>query len=123
VAEPGSLEESGDPSLPLATVPARRARGARAEVSVGRVLRFGVLISGSCFGASLLLEMLPVAQHISVAIDLLQKGAISFLLVTPAARLVVAGLSLGLRGEWKYALYAGGVLALLAVALGAGLAG
>jgi len=36
-------------------------------------------------------------------------------------RLVVAGTTLGIRGEWKYALYAAGVLGLLAIAVGAGL--
>jgi hypothetical protein len=50
-----------------------------------------------------------------------EKGAASALLVTPVVRLVVAGTTLGIRGEWKYALYAAGVLSLLAVAVGAGL--
>ena len=78
------------------------------------------MISGGMFLASLALEVLPQSQTVQVAIDTLRKGAASLLLVTPVARLVVAGTMLGLRGEWRYTLYAAGVLGLLALAVGAG---
>jgi hypothetical protein len=91
-------------------------------VAIGRVLRSGAMLSGGCFVLSLALEALPATERISIAIDHLQKIGVSLLLVTPVVRLVVAGLALSLRGEWKYALYAGGVLALLSLAVGAGLA-
>ena len=62
-----------------------------------------------------------IRKTVQVAIDTLRKGAASLLLVTPVARLVVAGAMLGLRGEWRYTLYAAGVLGLLAIAVGAGI--
>lgn len=128
-----SAEVPGQATVPVAAVmpeevpapvarPAPRARTLRSEVAIGRVLRSGALLSGGCFVLSLALEALPETERISVAIDHLQKIGVSFLLVTPVVRLVVAGLTLTLRGEWKYALYAGGVLALLSLAVGAGLA-
>ncbi len=79
------------------------------------------MCSGGLFLASLALESLPHSETMQVSIDMLRKGAASALLVTPVARLVVAGTTLGIRGEWKYALYAAGVLGLLALAVGAGL--
>jgi hypothetical protein len=79
------------------------------------------MVSGGLFLSSLALEALPPTETVHVSMDVLRKGAASALLVTPVVRLVVAGTTLGIRGEWKYALYAAGVLGLLAVAVGAGL--
>ncbi|MDY7229737.1 hypothetical protein [Hyalangium rubrum] len=99
----------------------RVGRAAAGERWIARLLRGGALISGGMFLASLGLEALPQSLDSHVAIDTLRKGAASLLLVTPVARLAVAGTMLGLRGEWRYTLYAAGVLALLALAVGAGL--
>jgi hypothetical protein len=73
------------------------------------------------FVVSLGLEALPRSEDVHVAIDLLRKGAASLLLVTPVARLAVAGTLLGLKGEWRYTAIAAGVLGLLALAVGAGI--
>jgi hypothetical protein len=100
------------------------AHGKRAEAGeqwISRLLRAGATCSGGLFLASIALEALPKSETVHVAIDVLRKGAASALLVTPVVRLVVAGTTLGLRGEWKYALYAAGVLGLLALAVGAGI--
>ncbi|MFY0578973.1 hypothetical protein ACN28S_36090 [Cystobacter fuscus] len=84
-----------------------------------RLLR-GEPCSGALFLLSLALESLPDSEPVHVLIDVLRKGAASALLVTPVVRPVVAGATLGIRGEWRYAAYAAGVLGLLAVAVGAG---
>ena len=99
---------------------AHLARAEAGEQWISRLLRGGAMCSGALFLGSLALEALPDTESVHVAIDLLRKGAASALLVTPVVRLVVAGTSLGLRGEWRYACYAAGVLGLLAVAVGAG---
>ncbi|WP_216617843.1 hypothetical protein [Corallococcus carmarthensis] len=102
----------------------RERRGARrlaaGERWIARVLRTGAVTSGTLFVASLALELLPRDESVHVAIDLLRKGAASMLLVTPVARLAMAGTVLGLRGEWRYAAIAAGVIGLLALAVGAG---
>jgi hypothetical protein len=116
------LSSGVSPGAP--SIASHSARGARAEAGeqwISRLLRGGAVCSGGLFLASLGLEALPQSEGVHVAIDLLRKGAASALLVTPVVRLVVAGTSLGLRGEWRYALCAAGVLGLLAVAVGAGL--
>ncbi len=114
-----------------AETPARKALPPRAPTRVGRavagerwiarILRGGAAISGAMFVGSLAMEVLPQSQMVQVAIDTMRKGAASLLLVTPVARLVLAGTMLGLRGEWRYTLCAAGVLGLLALAVGAGL--
>jgi hypothetical protein len=101
----------------------RVGRSAAGERWIARILRGGALISGGMFLASLGLEALPRSLATHVTIDTLRKGAASMLLVTPVARLVMAGAMLGLRGEWRYTLYAAGVLGLLALAVSAGLQG
>ncbi len=102
----------------------RERRGARrlaaGERWIARVLRAGAVASGCMFVTSLGLELLPRDESVHVAIDLLRKGAASMLLVTPVARLAMAGTLLGLRGEWRYAAIAAGVMGLLALAVGAG---
>ncbi len=99
----------------------RVGRAVAGERWIARILRGGALISGGMFLASLALESLPSSLMAHVTIDALRKGAASMLLVTPVARLVVAGAMLGLRGEWRYTLYAAGVLGLLALAVSAGM--
>ncbi|HYO73686.1 MAG TPA: hypothetical protein VEU33_47245 [Archangium sp.] len=121
-APPGPQAVSNVPVIPdVVATPAHVRRAEAGEQWISRLLRGGALCSGGLFLASLALEFLPQSETVHVAIDVLRKGAASALLVTPVVRLVVAGTSLGLRGEWKYALYAAGVLGLLAVAVGAGL--
>jgi hypothetical protein len=122
------LSSSAQAALTEATAPPQAlphvSQGRRAEAGeqwIARLLRMGSLCSGGLFLASVALEALPDSESVHVAIDVLRKGAASALLVTPVVRLVVAGTTLGLRGEWRYALYAAGVLGLLAVAVGAGL--
>jgi hypothetical protein len=102
-------------------VTARVGRAVAGERWIARALRGGAVLSGGMFLASLPLELLPKSQTVDIAIDLLRKGAASALLVTPVVRLMVAGTMLGLRGEWRYTLYAAGVLGLLGLAIGAGL--
>ena len=113
---------SAAPVVPgVELTPAHVKRAEAGEQWISRLLRVGAMCSGGLFLASLALEFLPQSETVHVAIDVLRKGAASALLVTPVVRLVVAGTTLGIRGEWKYALYAAGVLGLLAVAVGAGL--
>lgn len=101
----------------------RVGRSAAGERWIARILRGGALVSGGMFLVSLGMEALPRSFTAHVTIDTLRKGAASMLLVTPVARLVVAGAMLGLRGEWRYTLYAAGVLGLLALAVSAGMQG
>lgn len=122
----GPALESTEPLRAPAAVPAARAqkrigRAAAGERWIVRILQGGALISGGMFLASLVLEVLPQSQDVSVSIDTLRKGAASLLLVTPVARLAVAGTMLGLRGEWRYALYAVGILGMLAFAVSSGM--
>ncbi|WP_224368470.1 hypothetical protein [Hyalangium versicolor] len=115
------VAETETPVEVPARAPARIGRAVAGERWIARILRGGALISGGLFLASLGMEVLPQSETVQVAIDTLRKGAASLLLVTPVARLVVAGTMLGLRGEWRYTLYAAGVLGLLAIAVGAGI--
>jgi hypothetical protein len=115
------VAETEAPEAAPAQYPARIGRSVAGERWVARILRGGALISGAMFVGSLALEALPQTQAVHVAIDTLRKSAASLLLVTPVARLVLSGTMLGLRGEWRYTLAAAGVLALLALAVSAGL--
>jgi hypothetical protein len=92
------------------------------EWVISRALRGGALLSGALFLASLVLELLPQRTATSVLISHLRVAGASVLLVTPIVRLAVGGISLGYNGEWRYLAYALGVLALLAIAIGAGFA-
>ncbi len=119
---PPRQEVSGAPTAPVVEDPPAHVKRAEAgERWISRLLRTGAMCSGGLFLASLVLEALPESESVHVAIDVLRKGAASALLVTPVVRLVVAGTTLGIRGEWRYALYAAGVLGLLGLAVGAGL--
>jgi hypothetical protein len=119
-APPVVVEHVVEGAVPVADAIPRPADDG--ERHIARVLRTGAVASGSMFLASVMLEGLPQGHTVSTAIDVLRKAGGSLLLVTPVARLVVAGGLLGLRGEWRYSLYALGVLGLLALAVGAGLA-
>lgn len=121
VVMPETVRMPASRSQPLER--ARVGRAAAGERWIARILRGGAVISGGMFLASLAMESLPSSLTAHVTIDTLRKGAASMLLVTPVARLVVAGAMLGLRGEWRYTLYAAGVLGLMAVAVSAGLQG
>jgi len=126
-----SAEESGVPELeaeplthpePVAEPEVRRrVRSVAGDRWIARVLRGGALASGGMLVLSLGLEALPHSETTHVAIDLLRKGAASLLLVTPVARLAMAGTLLGLKGEWRYAAIAAGVLGLLGIAVGTGI--
>ncbi|XXF80397.1 hypothetical protein P2318_11780 [Myxococcaceae bacterium GXIMD 01537] len=113
--------EDVPPALPAQVVAVPAGRAIAGERWISRALSGGAALSGALFLLSLLLEGLPHSQAVDVSIDLLRTGAASALLVTPVVRLVLSGTLLGLRGEWRYALYAAGVLGLLALAVGAGL--
>jgi hypothetical protein len=114
-------QEPGPTPAPPVKLRARIGRAVAGERWIARILRGGALLSGGLFVVSLGMEALPQSQQVAVTIDTLRKGAASLLLVTPVARLAVAGTMLGLRGEWRYTLYAAGVLGLLAFAVSAGL--
>ncbi|KFE67168.1 hypothetical protein [Hyalangium minutum] len=115
------VAETEVPAAAPARARERIGRSAAGERWIARILRGGAIISGTMFLGSLALEALPQSETVQVAIDTLRKGAASLLLVTPVARLVMAGTMLGLRGEWRYTLCAAGVLGLLALAVGAGI--
>jgi uncharacterized membrane protein len=86
-------------------------------VWLARVLRGGAVASGALFVASMVAEGLGALA----AAGLLRKVAAAVLVATPIVRLVAAGVMLGLKGERRYALYAAGVLVLLALSVVAGL--
>ena len=123
VAQAAVQPEAAPPAANTVRVPvtARVGRAVAGERWIARALRGGAVLSGGMFLASLPLELLPRSETVDVTIDLLRKGAASALLVTPVVRLMVAGTMLGLRGEWRYTVYAAGVLGLLGLAVGAGL--
>ena len=114
VEAPAPVEASA--AQPLPRVPAIEG-----DAILARVLRTGAVLSGLCFAGSLLLELLPASSSQAYAIDALRKGGITLLVLTPLVRLVAAGVLLGLRGEWRFALYAASVLLLLALAIGTGM--
>lgn len=100
--------------------PLPRSATIDSERIVGRILRMGALGSGTLFASSLVLGLIDGNATVDVAADVLRKSAGMILLVTPVARLIAGGTLLAIRGEWRYALYAGGILFLLAIALGTG---
>ena len=120
---PSAENEVAAPKNTVVRSPALpRARPVEGTKLIARMLRTGALTAGGLFVASLALEALPPNEHVSVAIDLCRKVGASALIATPVVRLVVAGGALGSRGEWKYAAITAGILGLLALALGAGVA-
>lgn len=126
MAEPAELTEAAHPSASEVSHPAHAAApealvAEAGERWIAQLLRGGALLSGTLFLVSLALESLPDSEKVHGLIEVLRKVAALVLLVTPVVRLMVAGAALGRRGEWRYALYAVGVLGLLALAVGAGL--
>lgn len=121
LVEPSS--KMAEAKLPVEVALPRPKGMARVERSIARVLRGGALASGALFLASLALEGVPETGSSALAIDVLRKAAASLLLGTPVLRLVVSGVALGLRGEWRYAAYAAAVLGMLGLAVGAHFAG
>jgi hypothetical protein len=101
--------------------PLPRARVLEGDVVIARLLRSGAVLSGLCFAASILLEVLPETHSQAYAIDVLRRGGISLLVLTPVLRLIAAGVLLGLHGEWRFAVYAATIVLLLSLALGAGM--
>lgn len=108
--------------LVVAEAPEVKARELGRERGLAMLLRAGGVLGGACFLASIPLQYLPPSAHTDVLADLLRKAGASFLIVTPIARLGVAGVMLALRGEWRYLAYAAGTLSLLALAVGARMA-
>ena len=109
-------------SAPAVAIPAMRARALEGEKVIARVLRTGAVASGGMFLAALVLTHWPTSQWASYGVDFCRKGGTALLLATPVVRLIAAGLLLGIRGEWRYAAYAGCILLLLVFAVGAGFA-
>lgn len=118
MGDPVELRESA-PSAPVALPQARAMAG---EAHIARLLRTGAVLAGLCFFISLVLGALPQSPATAYAIDALRKGGVVLLVVTPILRLLAAGVLLGLRGEWKYTIYAACILLLLCFAVAAGLA-
>ncbi len=108
-------------AAPAPAIP--RARPIHGERLIATALRVGGLAGGACFALSIALHLLPLGHRMDVPVDLLRKAGASLLIVTPIARLGIAGALLGTKGEWRYLAYTAAILALLVVALGAGLRG
>jgi hypothetical protein len=98
-----------------------RARVLDGDLIIARLLRTGAVLSGLFFSASVGLELLTDSDLHANAIQELRKCGTSLLVLTPVLRLFASGLLLGLRGEWRFAIYATSILVLLALAVGAGL--
>lgn len=90
------------------------------ERVIGRVLRFGALMSGGLFLLSVVLEALQPTWAGAERLGMLRGAAASILVVAPIVRLLVSGVWLGLNREWRYAGAAAVVLVLLALGMGLG---
>ena len=97
------------------------ARGMDGERVIALVLRAGALLAGACFAASIAVQAIP-ALPLQQDAELLRAAGATLLVVTPVARLVVAGVALGIRGEYRYSTYAAVILVLLIAAAGLGFA-
>lgn len=120
MAEP--VELPSQPPTPARVAQIPHAREMSGEQAISAVLRTGAILSGLCFLTSLVIELFPPSVPASIAVELLRKGGVALLIVTPVLRLIAAGVVLGMRGEWRYTLYAACIVLLLAVAITAGLA-
>jgi uncharacterized membrane protein YdbT with pleckstrin-like domain len=100
------------PSLP-------HTRPMDGERAIALVLRSGAFLAGLCFLLSILLEVVP-ATPLAQDAEYFRAAGATLLVVTPVARLLVAGVALGLRGEYRYSTYAAVILALLMAAAGLG---
>lgn len=110
---------SDAPGQPAASLP--RARWMAGDRHIARVLKMGAVLAGACFASSIALELLPPSAMQGYMIDVLRKGGVMMLVATPIIRLVAAGVMLGLKGEWRYTLFAVCILMLLSLAIGLGL--
>lgn len=117
------LQARGVAEVPRAEQVLPRARAIEGERYIARVLKTGAFLAGGCFALSVILELLPADAAQGYAIDVLRKGGLMLLVVTPILRLATAGVMLGLRGEYRYTVYAGLVLALLMMTIAAGFGG
>jgi uncharacterized membrane protein len=118
------VEDPPPAPAPLASpavAPLPRARALEGDIIIARLLRAGAVLSGLCFAASIVLDLLPQSHAQAYALDALRRAGVSLLVLTPVTRLVAAGVLLGLQGEWRFALYASSIVLLLALALGAGM--
>lgn len=109
------------PSQPPRAAPIPRAREMSGEQLISRVLRTGAIMAGLFFLTSIGLDLLPQTVETAAAVEVLRKGGVAILIATPVLRLIAAGVVLGVRGEWRYTLYAACIVLLLSVALAAGL--
>lgn len=117
------VDSGPHPSAVAAATPATglpSARGFDGERATARVLRAGAFLAGLCFATSIVLEWLPAAAALAHDAELLRAAGATLLVVTPVARLVVAGVSLGRRGEYRYSTLAAIILALMFAAAGLG---
>lgn len=103
-------------AVPAPAIP--RARPVHGERLIATILRVGGLAGGACFALSIALQLIPAGHRLDVPVDLLRKAGASLLIVTPIARLGIAGVLLGSKKEWRYLAYSAAIIALLAVALG-----
>ncbi len=97
-----------------------RTRPVYGDRLIATLLRVGGVAGGACFALSIVLHLLPFGHRLDVPVDLLRKAGASLLIITPVARLGIAGALLGYKGEWRYLAYTAAIIALLIVALGAG---
>ena len=111
-AQPES-QAAADAGLPVAAPDA-------GERIIGRVLRFGALVSGGLFLLSVVLEAAAPTWATAEVLNMLRGAAASILVVAPVARLMVSGVWLALNREWRYAAAAAAVLVLLAFGMGLG---
>jgi len=119
VAAPANRPVAIAIAAPAPAIP--RARPIQGERLIATMLRVGGLAGGACFALSIVLHVASAPHRLDVPVDLLRKAGASLLIVTPVARLGIAGALLGSKGEWRYLAYAAAIIALLGVALGAGL--
>ena len=90
------------------------------ERAIASVLRTGAALSFACFTASLIVDR--VSHAYAAQADILRAAGASLLMVTPVVRLVVAGVALGQRREYRYSVYALAILVLMGVAASLGVA-
>ncbi len=102
------------------TAVAPRARAVQGDRAIAMLLRAGAVSVGVCFVASIVVSMFPASPVQGWLVDYFRQSGVVLLIVTPALRLVAAGVVLGVHGEWRYAAYAACILLLLALAVAAG---
>lgn len=116
----GALAEDRPESQTAAAGAAPVAAPEAGERIIGRVLRFGALVSGGLFLLSVVLEAAAPSWATPELLNLVRGAAASILVVAPVARLMVSGVWLAFNREWRYAAAAAAVLLLLAFGMGLG---